>query len=320
MERIQQKQITVHPTIINITKHYVEPRTKMFDKKERQLNKGFKHNEGEFSNLSKKKMTRSISYLIYNSKPRSMQPNLFVRAVNFKITFVTLTLSAAQVHTDNEIKRELLNDFFTQAKRLWNINNYVWRAEKQQNNTIHFHVLTDKYIPWNELRNLWNRIQNKLGYVDLYRDNMKKFHKDGFKVRNDLKDKWSINNQRKSYEAGKSCDWSNPNSTDIHSVIDVHNAVAYVTKYMGKSKEGEQIEGRLWGCSESLSNLTGARDDLDSAYKDELDKLIEFYKPYQFSGDYFSVICIEFEKINKSEFPLISGLFQSYNDLIFNSS
>jgi hypothetical protein len=319
MERQQQKQITVHPTVINITKHYIGPKTKIFDRKEVILNKGFKHSENGLSDMSKKKMQRGISYLIYNSKPKTMQPHLFQKAVNFKITFVTLTLSASQVHSDNEIKKQLLNDFFTQAKRYWGVTSYVWRAEKQNNGTIHFHILTNKYIPWNELRNVWNRIQNKLGYVNKYRENMKEFHKDGFHVRKDIIKKWSLKNQIKAYENGKACDWNNPNSTDIHSVINVHNAVAYVAKYMGKNKKEDEIEGRLWGCSENLSNLVGGRDDLDSAYADELDKLIELYKPHQFSGDYYNVICINIEKLTQSDFPLIKSLFANYNSSIFDS-
>lgn len=351
-QRQQQRQVTVHPSNINITKHYVEPKRFLFNDKSNKLNKGYHRNDSELSALSRKKMSKAISYIVYSAKPKSMQPSMYMRAVNYKLTFVTLTLSSPQVHSDLEIKSLLLNDFFTQAKCAWSVTKFVWRAEKQRNGTIHFHVLTDKYIPWNELRTVWNRIQNKLGYVDRYRESMKRYHDKGIRFRYDLQATWSLKNQIKAYNAGCASDWSNPNSTDIHSVAEIRNAIAYVSKYMSKDNKSKynpvrhrflaeckrdhiimsddmidelsgyeliSCEGRLWGCSENLSNLTGARDDLDSAYADELDMLIQAYSPRIYRDEYYQVICVQQELVDKTKFPLITGLFTNYISTIFNS-
>ncbi|GAH86291.1 unnamed protein product, partial [marine sediment metagenome] len=57
---------------------------------------------------------------------------------------------------------------------------YVWRAEKQENGNIHFHFIVDNFIPWNELRNTWNRIQQNLGYISRFSEAQRLKHINGF--------------------------------------------------------------------------------------------------------------------------------------------
>lgn len=137
-------------------------------------------------------------------------------------SFVTLTLPYTQMHCDKVIKRECLNNFLIYIKRAHNASNYLWKAEVQRNGNIHFHILFDKYIPWREVRNIWNRSVNRLGYVDW------------FCTENDSLD---------------------PNSTDIHSLKKVKNIRSYIAKYVSKQIEGRNICGHAWGRSENLSKL-----------------------------------------------------------------
>jgi hypothetical protein len=199
-------------------------------------------------------------------------------------------LSSNQIHTDNEIKSNLLNQFLIEAKNKWKVKNYLWRAEKQKNGNIHFHILTDKFIPWNELRNVWNRIQNKLGYVDSYREEMLEFHKGGFQVREALLAKWDYKSQIKAYKAGCASDWNNPNSTDIHSLRLISDTKAYVMKYVAKDEQAGETIGRMWGCSYDLTNITGARVVVDSLIGDELRSAFRKIKPEFYKGEHFTVI------------------------------
>lgn len=82
--------------------------------------------------------------------------------------FFTLTLSSDQIHPDATINRQCLQPFLQAMKRTHGIEHYFWRAESQENGRIHFHVLTDRYIPKEALRIAWNKAQNLLGYVDRY--------------------------------------------------------------------------------------------------------------------------------------------------------
>ena len=146
------------------------------------------------------------------SKPGSYAPASRVKKPKKLIFgFITLTLQSKQIHTDNEIKRECLQPFIANLKRVYGMDNYIWVAETQDNGNIHFHLITQKYIDKKILQIEWNYYSNKLGYVD--RSNSK-----------------------------------NPPSTDVKSIRNIQGAAGYITKYITKGEEGKRaIEGRLWG-------------------------------------------------------------------------
>jgi len=178
--------ISVHPNQINLygQAHWTGGKPKGRTRAE-MISIDNSH-KGVISKTAKQKVFRAIDYLLYNAKPKSAYNSFNGKLFKFSIAFITLTLSSKQIHSDNVIKNKLLNQFLIELYYKFKVSNYVWRAEKQANGSIHFHILINKFIPWSEIRNCWNRIQNKLGYVDRYRDEMKKFHEGGFKVRNDL--------------------------------------------------------------------------------------------------------------------------------------
>ena len=96
-------------------------------------------------------------------------------------TFVTMTLPSCQMHTDNTIKQTILNPFidwlqgddtviYSYGKRKgeqkgFGVKCYFWRAEAQKNTRIHFHLVIDKYVPWDRIRDKWNQSCERLGYV-----------------------------------------------------------------------------------------------------------------------------------------------------------
>lgn len=111
-------------------------------------------------------------------------------------TFVTLTLPSVQVHTDNTIKEKILSPFITWLtadssevykkgpkkgqKKGFGVSVYFWRAEPQKNSKIHFHIIADKYVPWDRIRDQWNQCCERLGYVSRYALVQKRNFKDGF--------------------------------------------------------------------------------------------------------------------------------------------
>ena len=141
--------------------------------------------------------------MIFLSEGKSYYDKKSKQSYKLHINFITLTLSAKQMHSDGFIQERMLKPFLKWMKRKGNTL-YVWRAETQFNGNIHFHITSNKYLHWEGIRNKWNDIQRKHGYINAY----------------------SLNN-------GDSI----PNSTDVHGVKDITYMASYMTKYMGKNSD-----------------------------------------------------------------------------------
>jgi hypothetical protein len=283
---------------------------------------------GKLSSSATKKAKKAIKYLLLQSNSKKVYNPKFRTTFDFKVNFITLTLASKQVHTHQAIKAKLLNQFLIEAKKKWNLTNYVWRAEQQKNGNLHFHILSDKFIPYNELRDCWNRIQNKLGYIDRFK---KTEHK------------------------------RSPNSTDIHSLRKINNVYQYVTKYMTKIQKfnrqrvlrkdiswdevresvckkkqvgydeyrravshgarrflgGLNTVGREWACSRSLSNITGAREDYNSEYINEIESLRSAKQTKAIVKDYVSLYYFNASELNEQNYPRLTAMFKAYVALIF---
>jgi len=228
---------------------------------------------GLMSYKANKRVRLAIDWLIYLSKDKPLYSNASKSRYQFKLNFITLTLSSKQKHTDNEIKSTLLNQFLTELRQKYKATNYLWRAEAQANGNIHFHIVTDVFIPWRTLRTDWNRIQEKLGYVSRFTEKTKK---------------------------------SDPNSTDVHSVNAIKNLSSYLAKYCSKNSKGytvlatkakkepfkpisfltykhprlvkdakffRQIHGKLWGLSQILSKYQSCKTEVANMIEKELEWL-----------------------------------------------
>lgn len=208
----------------------------------------------------------------------------------YSVSFCTLTLPARQSHDDKTIKRECLNYFLVYLKRKCINIKYLWVAEKQKNGNIHFHILFNQFIDYQLIRSLWNASVERLGYVSEYQVNQKKFFKNGFQVRSELIQSWSIDKQLIAYNAGMQCDWTNPNSTDIQKLDNINNVSAYITKYLTKSDNTQLIEGKLWHCSDTLTNLKPIGIYLND-YSQEFFKMeYQTSKIQSFKGENFQVL------------------------------
>lgn len=170
--------------------------------------------------------------------------------------FCTLTLSSEQQHQDQYLKRELLGQFILELKKYHNVKYYFWRAESQKNGNIHFHLILDKYIPYAIILDRWNRIQNKLGYVDKFKEKVNR---------------------------------NNPNSVDVKGVKDVDNFVNYILKYAVKEEKYRKIKGRLYGMSDELRYLDLYTAQVDNYFKDKLEKSVIDNQVKMFVTDYATV-------------------------------
>lgn len=280
--------------------------------------KSDKKYHGIVSDQTRRKVGKAVDYLLFMANDKYLPGTTHGKSYKFKLAFVTLTLPSVQRHSDNEIKELCLNQLLIEFRKVYKVRNYIWRAEKQRNGNIHFHILVDKFIPWNELRNRWNRIIEKLGYVSGYRDEMRRFHSEGFKLRKDLLQHWDYQSQIKAYQKGKVNDWASPNSTDVHSLYKVMNVKDYICKYCTKNETNSEVSGRIWGCNEELSNIKGAQIVIDESLKSELDDIVQHMKPRVYKGDYFSVIHVNVNSITGKSGLQIRQAFMQYLLETFN--
>lgn len=144
-----------------------------------------------------------------------------------KLIFITLTLSSNQRHDDLFLKRKLLNRFLLLIQSKYDVRHYIWKAEKQMNGRLHFHIIIDRFISKFDIQREWNVIQDSFGYLDDYKA---KFQK------------------------------NNPPSTHVEAYDSSEQARDYAIKYMSKKEidklnQGIIVRGRVWGCSDSLRNL-----------------------------------------------------------------
>jgi hypothetical protein len=224
---------------------------------------------------SERKINKIIDFMADSAKWKKVYCKEQKKHFNFKLGFITLTLSHSQLSkvgklcnnllcaqmlsqkafdkinnkfilSDNEIKDVCLNQFLTELRQKHNVVNYLWKAETQENGNIHFHIIIDQFIWHGRLRDIWNRIQNKLGIIDEFE---KRYHH------------------------------RDPNSIDVHSVRKIKNLKKYFSKYLSKSDERRRsVDGRVWGCNYQLSRYNGTDVIIDyNTFGDEFQNLLQSY-------------------------------------------
>ncbi len=214
--------------------------------------------DGLISYKAQRRLSQAVDWMLCLCGPKKLYPNDPTKNLTFKVNFVTLTLSSPQIHSDNEIKQKLLQPFLDTLRKTWKCKHYLWRAEPQKNGNIHFHLVTDVYIPMWKLRVRWNDIQNKLGYVDRWKTEKKVRQPPSTEVK-------SVKNIRKlgAYLA-KYCA-KNPEGAmytalqeENGELVPCYNPSEALKIYPAKAGKFRSIGGNLWGLSYSLSKIRSA--------------------------------------------------------------
>jgi len=234
------------------------------DKSKVTFESNFKDNDtyGILSNSAQRQMQKALTLMLYANR------TLNGKIIEYNnITFVTLTLPSKQVHTDTEIKEFALNQFLIELNTWFRKGDereakanmpkkrefvYIWKAERQENGNIHFHIVMNRTINWTVIQYKWNRIlnrgtvkgcENPFNYVDTYNNRMENLYKSGFVY--DPETKSSYDKQRKAYlkqmRKSPSKRWKRPNSIDIHKLKEIRNIEKYLSKYISKN-DGEKNE------------------------------------------------------------------------------
>lgn len=121
---------------------------------------------------------------------------------------------------DSKVFSKMINHFLTVMTRKYKLHNYIWKKEPQKNGQLHIHINTDTFIDWRDIRKEWNHILRINGLLENYNKTFGNF---------------------------------NPNSTDVHSIRNSNNSVAYIAKYMLKNPNFTTLpHGKIWSCSKNL--------------------------------------------------------------------
>lgn len=216
------------------------------------------------------------------------------------LKFITLTLASEQQHEDRVIKFELLNQFLTELRTKFSMHHYIWKAEKQKNGNIHFHIIVDVYIKYSQIREIWNRIQNKLGYVDRFKNNIVALGFDHYVARAmENNSSLTLSQCRARWRKGQETNWENPPSTEIRQVEKVRKIGAYFAKYFSKPTSLDPGFGRIWFASRELTQDIQIRKLMCSEDQELFSNLVKYFPDRFKQYDYCSAVYINFTLIEK---------------------
>ena len=277
----------------------------------------------KISDQARKNIENKVHWLFLMSKPRFVLTASKKEIYNFKVNFLTLTLPSKQVHNTEFITKNCFNQFLTEIRQQFQMENYVWRLEFQGNRNLHYHIVTDTYIDFNIARSIWNRILNKYGYVKAYTDKFSKMSLTDYAMNTNKSEKtdWKLIAER--YAKGKREGWKNAPSIDVKVCTDDRSIGKYLGKYFGKGKEENPVCNeldtpensfgiRLWFCSRSLSKLEGIKDYSEAAE-------IDFYALLQGSEnvvekifDYTKALYFNIKKLSKDLRNIVNDSLKKY--------
>lgn len=339
--------IKIQPGYCVCYNEYIGNRTKDFSKISLDNLTENKH-KGNLSDKAIKRLYNALDWLLIIAKNKTADKLKGPGSFNYKLAMLTLTLPCAQLHDDLYIKKYMLNEFLTIIRKKFNLQNYIWKAEKQQNGSIHFHLIIDKYIFYKDINNVWNNILTTHGYINQYRLNQEKKHEHGFFYDKKISTSWNKSKQLAAYKNGFKTHWSCPTgTTDIHSLKKIKNTRAYLAKYITKNpdvskacaeyndkynqrynvqytppkiqeeirkevKKKLSVQGNLWYISQSLSKLKGAIIEVSNAIGKELNWFRAKFKEKVLFKDFCAIYKFSIKDIFKFKFTQIMDLVKNY--------
>jgi len=259
------------------------------------LNKGFRTNG--VSVATRRKIIKNCRILAISSKRRTVRASSG-KMISHLNTFITLTLPAEQSESDQFITKNILGGFLDKCRKLSMLDNYVWRAEKQKNGNIHYHIVTDTYCYFNTLRRIWCLILRKFGYMKKYHEKFKNMSFEEYK--NQSFNKKTDNNIIVSrYARGKRNSWSEPPCIDVEFIDNPEGVGRYISKYLSKSESGEDniVSGRSWGASQSVSKSVKSFCGDEELSKFWFSAGAEIIKRKVKEFDFFSVCVFKFSSL-----------------------
>ena len=195
---------------------------------------------GQVSYHVRRRINHAIHKLLLASPPITIYNTVTLQEEVFTINFITLTIPTNNILIDTkEGYDRLLKPFLRTMRRKYNLQSYIWKAELQMRGQLHYHLTTNTWINWNNIRNEWNYLLRRNNLMDEY------------------------------IEANGN---DNPNSTDVHKIYKIKNIANYLSKYISKdiaktntkygkySNEISYNSSIVYGCMISCCTITISDD------------------------------------------------------------
>lgn len=250
-----------------------------------------KQYSGGMSQGARKRLAKAVTIMSQAIKPGWVTNPCTGRMQYHKFSFITLTVSDPKNITAREGYDTLLNHFLDWLTRTKGCKTYIWKAELQKRGQLHYHITSPALIHWREIRDKWNDLQRRAGYLDEYAAENGHF---------------------------------NPNSTDIHDTRNVKNADRYLLKELSKSVAAVDLEaqyevhelvksgqldpadadakfeeikrnklttiGKIWGCSSDLAGVGYFNLPLTVDHEMLIDIWVKEGKARLVTEDFFSMV------------------------------
>lgn len=175
------------------------------------------------------------AYKIRKSKIRNKIMNFF--SLDASKNFCAFYSISFPINIADDIAYKLLNTWLTRCRKVYNLKSYIWVAERQKNNTLHFHLLTNTRMPIKEVNGFMKSAlitQYKKGLLSTNIKTLEKYN--GVDVDN-------LHYPKKRKNGKKKLSFNEAQS----------KLSMYLTKYVTKN---DTISERLpWHCSRDISAL-----------------------------------------------------------------
>jgi hypothetical protein len=250
--------------------------------------------KGEVSKGSVSRLQNACELMIAITPRKYYKHPVSGKNLSFRIGLLTCTLSSNQGRfTDREIKKQLLEPYLRKLRK-YGLRNYVWKAERQKNGNVHFHIFIDVFIDRYDARNIWNRLQSKLGFIREFE--LKHGHAD-------------------------------PNSTDLKAIHTDNSMIKYMLKYMIKPVDkGEQLEigrdtenvstGKVWDCSKALKEKNNTADFVSQTEFEQIENAIHEGNLKEIKKDYARIFIFNNPKPWKYIPESIYSRYKDYLNLV----
>lgn len=249
------------------------------------------------SDVTRKKIALACRVLSYSANVVKTR-NSKGEYINHLCMFITLTLPSTQKHQDKEITKIILGTFLDKCRKIDLLNNYVWRAEKQKNGNIHYHIVTDSFCNYNLIRRLWYISLEKLGYMTDYREKFQNMNYEVYRSQ-DFNKNVSLDKINARYAKGVRNNWSEPPCVDTELIQDISGISKYISKYVGKKNDDNIniVTGRVWSCSTSVSEAVKVFKTDDEFNRFWYNYSTQVLKKKELKFDYFSLCLCKFQSI-----------------------
>lgn len=235
---------------------------------------------GKLSQGAAKRLRKAIELLCMSIKPITILNPVTKRYHKHRLSFITLTISKNENITAQEAYANCLAPLLRYLREKHKMNTYVWKAEVQKRGQIHYHITTPTFLHWQHLRDTWNNLQRKAGYLQDYH---------------------------------KSKGHYNANSTDIHEVRHVTDLASYLMKEFAKAIQNPNTTGKVWDCSLNLKKHGYYTTNMEDWHRKAIMELEEQGRVFVDHADRFSII--KFKSSVTSEILTINDLRELDNYL-----